>query len=292
LARNQKKSGGQDRNRNRSQNRRQDGAQSPGSQQEPKRSGNDQGNWTEDEFDGVLPSYGSFLKDMQYENDWGDDWDDDDTPIEKKVAAQKAEKAKAQKKKKQSTTQPVAREKSPAAQENLPVAQEKQRNQDKKQQAGKQSQKATPPVHEDENLFNNEDDRGLTLEEIDTSSKLKVQSAKSTDKQKAGSRPPSDCDVRQGNSDRSVPDKKKTQKQESKGKAAKSAPVAKNAVPEPVAAPETPVETAVPVEAVSKGGGVSLRVVATKSVMPSSSRRKRAERGTQNEESKEQRAKC
>jgi ATP-dependent RNA helicase DeaD len=282
LARNQnpKKSGGQ--GKNHTQNRRQDGTQSPRSQQEPKRSGDNQDNWAEDEFNGVLPSYGSFLKDMQDANDWGDDWDDDDTPIEKKVAAQKAEKANAQKKKKQSAAQPAAREKSP-------VAQEKQRNQDKKQQTRKQPQKAKPPVHEDERLFHNEDDRGLTLEEIDTSAECRMQNAESqersgkrSDKQKQKQPPPKQEVKKQ------TPQKPEPQKQESKGKTAKTTPVAKKATPEPVAAPAIPVETTVPVEAVSKGGGVSLRVVATKSTMPSSSRRKRAEREMQNEESKTQ----
>ncbi|MCL2623364.1 MAG: DEAD/DEAH box helicase [Planctomycetaceae bacterium] len=246
MARNQKKSGGQGKNQNRDRNRRQNGAQSPAQDQEAQRS---QGVWDDNQFDSVLPSYGSFL--MQYENDWDDDWDDDDTPIEKKVAAQKAEKAKA-KKKKQAAAQPVVRDKSSAAPD--------KKQPEIKSQNKKSQDRTKPPVHEDERLFNNEDDRGLTLKEIDVTC-----SESRSDKRKPGDK-------------KQLPQKQGVQKQESKDKAvSKPAPAAREAVTEPVPAPIAVPITA-PVEAVSKGGGVSLRVVASKSEFPHADRRKRAEK--------------
>ena len=226
---NQKKSDGQDKNQSRDRNRRQNGAQSP--KKAPKTQ-SPQDDWGNDEFDSALPSYGSFLKDMQDDDAWGDDWDDDDTPIEKKVAAQKAEKAKAQKKKR------------PQKQA------DNRQNQAKKSSEKKVPEKAKPQVHEDERLFSSEDDRGMTPEELDLGANRKAPSAKSSDKRKQEAKKP-------------VP-----QKQPPKDKAeSKPVPVARETVTKTVAPP---------VEAVSKGGGVSLRVVASKSEMPPSNRRKRA----------------
>jgi len=269
---NQKKSGGQGKNQNRDRNRRQDGAQSRknGSQKnEAQTSGKEQERpplnqevWSDadDEFGGALPSYGSFLK--QYENDWDDDWDDDDTPIEKKVAAQRAEKAKA-KKKKQVAAKSAAQEKPPAVRD--------KKQPEKKSPEKKSQERIKPPVHEDERLFNNEDDRGLTLEEIDvTSSETRSEKRKPGDKKQP-------------------PQKQESQKQEPMKQVPKDKPISKPApttketVTEPVSA-----RTGAPVEAVSKGGGVSLRVVAAKSEFPHANRRTRAKTEVQRSETRGQ----
>mgnify|MGYP000909556876 CR=1 FL=1 len=136
---NQRVSDGQDKNHKKSQNRRQENHKKSESITKSQPQLGDQ-----DDFDSVLPSYGSFLKDMQYEDDWGDEWDDD-TPIEKKVVAQKAEKAKAQKKKRQ----------------------EKKKNDTQSKHGGKPQAKSKSPEHEDEHLFADEDDRGLMLDELE-----------------------------------------------------------------------------------------------------------------------------
>ncbi|MCL2118462.1 MAG: DEAD/DEAH box helicase [Planctomycetaceae bacterium] len=254
---NQKKSGGQGKNQNRDRNRRQGGTQSPSEKEQASQSPSNE--LPDDQFDSVLPSYGSFLKDMQYEESWGDDWDDDDTPIERKVAAQKAEKAKAQKKK-----------------------QQQKKTDNRRGQDVKPPEKLKPPVHDDERLFNSEDDRGLTPEELDIGAERKEQSAERR-VQSPGNRSQK---AKRSDKQKQVSQKQESQKQMSKGKSAPnpasetheaeankvgtksaSAPVASEAVAETVVASA---------EAISKGGGVSLRVVATKSATPPPNRRKRA----------------
>ncbi len=267
---NQKKTGGQGKNQNQNRSRRQDGAKTPATKQAHGQQDN-----ALDDFESALPSYGSFLKDMQYEDDWGGEWDDDDTPIEKKVAAQKAEKANAKKKNQQ----------------------ERKTSNDRRNRDDRRSAKTKSPEHEDEKLFDGEDDRGLMLDEVETGGgrsdrrtdrrsekkKSPAQPAHETKReQPAGKKAAkSDDKAAKVSGDQSpatrktaAPQKDVPGKREPKGKAA-----SKSDVREPVAKTEA---AAVPApggfaeQAISKGGGVSMRIDASKNVSSGSSRRKRA----------------
>ena len=243
----QNKSGGhgQDNNRKKSQS-----GQHEGRKPSDNTRNSQPGNGEADDFDSVLPSYGAFLKDMQYEDDWaGDEWDDD-MPIEKKVAAQRTEKAKAQKKKQQ--------EKKKAA---------SQPKQEKKPQTQTKS-----PRHEDEHLFDDEDDRGLILDELDSVGGKKA--APTRQKNRNDDRNAKRADAKKA----AVPDQRQNQKPKSRETAAEAN---KPKTRRDIVTDTKPVSVSYDEPAVSKGGGVSLRIDVSRNVSSGiPSRRKRAATAT------------
>ncbi|MDR1492445.1 MAG: DEAD/DEAH box helicase [Planctomycetaceae bacterium] len=228
-----------------------------------------------DVFD-QIPSYGAFWE--EFSDDWGDD--DDDTPIEKKVAAMKAEKAKkktksqkksqSQKKQQNATkktgTDAAASENTATSVSNAVVVSDSAllnaNVRGKSQQ--KQSQRQLS-MHEDERLFDDEDDKGLTVAD-DEQANVPAASDRGQkhSNQKNGQQKQKNVNPSQS---------KKTAKNPPNNKPQSKPPVAENTIAEPPIAVAATHQLS---EALSKGAVISLWIDATKKMLKRSTRQERA----------------
>ncbi|MDR1383542.1 MAG: DEAD/DEAH box helicase [Planctomycetaceae bacterium] len=240
---------------------------------------------TDNQENGVfdpIPSYGAFWEEFSSYDDWDDD--DDDMPIEKKVAAMKAEKAK--KKTKPPKTQQAPQNPQNAAKNATDKAVPKYA-------AGVVSEavfvsdasllnantRGKPqhqlPMHEDECLFDDEDDKGLTVTD-DGQVDLSVasgQKQKHKSSQKNRQQKPQNVNLSQNKkAAKNPPQPANTphNKQQSKPPVIE---VSENAIVEP---PVAVTVTHQPSEALSKGAIISLRIDATKKMLKRSTRQERA----------------